>query len=621
MARFRSIHLFSGGGGDLQAVEMIGGYGVLAANHWTCAIENSGANYPDIEHLIGDLAIADPRKLGTEIRDAPVLCASPECDGWSLSRNHQEEVSRLGPFDPKQGIGRSRATVYCPMRFATALPNLTTIIMEQVVDMVREAKDFARYVGEWDALGWRVQAVSANSAIWGAAPQSRDRLYLLVTRKSIPAPDTDFRPLCRCVRCETDVFGIQTWKEKALKRATAAGPVGKYGPRTGQYFYSCPLCSTPATKTVLAPYIIPALAAIEWQLRGLRIGDRAEPLAPATMRRIEVALRRRNEEHLARLSRLNDPGRDEPIPLWLPYPTQTGRQDMALISPPEDAMQVTLRNHADTAPVTDPWQTVCGSGNHLGVVTGPSNPGLLVQAAGHTFERPGYARAWDLGNPSPVISATLDKALVVAPDATLPIPGEAYAVANFGTHRGGHVRDATEQPMGTLTAGGQYGISQQAVLRLPREAVIASYYGGSIVTANSGRDPFGTQTSVDRHSLIEPPDAALVRAGGTRQTDVVDVHSEPAPTRMPAENYGTLRPNGELPYSIEDAEFRMITPEECARVMGIHQRLLPHPDGSFEVLPYQLTGTKRDRVRLAGNSLTPGVEAELLDRALAAQGV
>ena len=43
---------------------------VLAANHWTCAIENSGANYPDIEHLIGDLAIADPSGLPAIVNDA-----------------------------------------------------------------------------------------------------------------------------------------------------------------------------------------------------------------------------------------------------------------------------------------------------------------------------------------------------------------------------------------------------------------------------------------------------------------------------------------------------------------------------------------------------------------------
>jgi len=630
MARFESLHLFSGGGGDLQAAEMIGGTAVLAANHWTCAVENSGANYPDIEHLIGDLAIADPRSLPRIVHQATVLCASPECDGWSLSRNYREEVSRLGPFDPKQGIGRSRATVWCPMRFATALPNLTTIIMEQVVDMVREARAFARYVAEWDKLGWRVQAVCANSAIWGAAPQSRDRLYLLVTRQNISKPDLDFRPLCRCLRCDADVFGIQTWKAKALKRATPAGPVGKYGPRTGQYYYSCSVCRERGFKTVVVPYIIPAAAAIEWELRGTRIGDRAEPLAPATMRRIEVGLRRWNAEHLVRLSRLNDPTRDEPVPIWLPYPTQTGRQDMALLAPPGGALQITLRRNLDTAPVSDPWRTVCASGNHLGVLFADQQDGrptelqaglegMLVQAAGHTFERPGYARAWSLAEPSPVISGTLDKALVAPPGGFIPAAGEAFAVANFGTDRGGHVREVTEQPMGTITAGGQYGISQQAVLRLPREAVIASYYGGSTVTADAASDPFRTQTAVDRHALIEPPLAALVRAGGTRQTDLVDVHGERVPTRMPSENYGTLRAAGELPYRVQDAEFRMITPNECARVMGIHQRLIPQQDGTYRIVPYRLIGNKRDRVRLAGNSLTPGVEAEILDRALLAQ--
>jgi len=626
MARFSSIHLFAGGGGDLIGAEMIGGSGVLAANHWTCAVENHGANFPNVEHLIGDLAIADPRNLPGVVHEATVLCASPECDGWSLSRNHQEEISRLGPFDPKQGIGRSRATVWCPMRFAAALPNLTTIIMEQVVDMVREASAFARYVLEWDKLGWRVQAVSANSAIWGAAPQSRDRLYLLVTRKSVPKPDLDFRPRCRCLGCDADVFGIQTWKPKALRRATPAGPVGKYGPRTGQYYYTCPACRERGQKTVVVPYIIPAAAAIEWELRGTRIGDRAEPLAPTTMRRIEVGLRRWNTEHLARLSRLNDPKRDEPAPIWMPYPTQTGRQDMALVSPPAGALQVTLRQHLDAAPVSDPWRTVCASGNHLGVLF-PEEPsvhagevtGMLVQAAGHTFERPGYARAWSLAEPSPVISATLDKALLAPPGGFIPATGEAFAVANFGTERGGHVRDVTEQPMGTITAGGKYGISQQAVLRVPRDAVIASYYGGSTVTADAGREPFRTQTAVDRHAVIEPPPGALLRAGGTRQSDLVDVHRHPAPTRMPSENYGTLRAVGELPYSVEDAEFRMVTPEECARVMGIHQRLIPQPDGTYNVVPYRLTGNKRDRVRLAGNSLTPGVEAEILDRALSAQ--
>jgi hypothetical protein len=308
------------------------------------------------------------------------------------------------------------------------------------------------------------------------------------------------------------------------------------------------------------------------------------------MRRIEVGLLRHYAQHLMRLSRLNDPARDQTVPIWMPYPTQTGRQEIGLVSPPPDAMQVTLRRHLDSAPITEPWRTVCGSGNHLGMVLPP--PGILAQVAGHTFERPGYARAWTADHPSPVISGTLDKAIITPPDEFFS--GEAFAVANFGTERGGHVRDVTEQPMGTLTGGGQYGITQQSILRVPREAVIASYYGGSTVTSDASQYPFRTQTSVDRHALIEPPT-------NTNRTRLNSVER--------------------LPYPVEDAEFRMITPEECARVMGIHQRLVPQPGGGYEVVPYQLTGSKRDRVRLAGNSLTPGVEAELLDRALTAQGV
>jgi DNA (cytosine-5)-methyltransferase 1 len=612
MARFNSIHLFAGGGGDLIASEMIGGEGVMAANHWRVAIEAHGGNFPHVDHLMGDLAIADPSQLGGRVHDAHVLCASPECDGWSLSRNHAEEVSRLGPFDPNQGIGRSRATVWCPMRFATALPNLTTIILEQVVDMVREAKAFANYVEEWDKLGWRVQAVSANSSIWGAAPQSRDRLYLLITRKGVPKPDLDFRPPCRCLRCDADVHGIQTWKAKALSNATSAGPVGKYGPRSGQYYYRCPNCSTPDENVTVVPYIIPAAAAIDWSILGTRIGDRETPLASATMRRIETGLKRWHAEQLATLSRLNDPKRDEPVPLWMPYPTQTARQDIALVAPPAGtrpvdasgyplAAQVVLRNHGGVAPITEPWRTVCASGNHLGIVEPPSDA-MLVQAAGHTFERPGYARAWNVNQPSPLISGTLDKAVVVPPDNYIPAPGEAFAVANYGnkSRAGGHVRDVTEQPLGTLTAGGQYGITQQSILRFPREAVIASYYSASTVIADAHTEPCRTQTGVDRHALIEPK-------------RVTEQGSQPATN-------GEALASSDLPYDIADSTFRMITPEECARVMAIDRRIIPQDDGTYQVVPYKLAGNKRDRVRLAGNSLTPGVEAQILDRALTAQG-
>ena len=243
---------------------------------------------------------------------------------------------------------------------------------------------------------------------------------------------------------------------------------------------------------------------------------------------------------------------------------------------------------------------------------------MLVQAAGHTFERPGYARAWSLTEPSPVISGTLDKAVVRPPGGYVPAPGEAFAVANFGTDRGGHVREVTEQPMGTLTAGGHYGISQQAILRGPREAVIASYYGGSTVTADAASDPFRTQTAVDRHALIEPPPA---RSSGPAGRDKRTSLTFTASRRRRGCHPRTTAPSigGELPYRVEDAEFRMITPERVRA--GDGHPPTPRPAIRRHVRGYPLPPQRNqcDRVRLAGNSLTPGVEAEILDRALLAQ--
>ena len=307
------------------------------------------------------------------------------------------------------------------------------------------------------------------------------------------------------------------------------------------------------------------------------------------MRRIEVGLLRHYAEHIMRLSRLNDPERDQPVPMWMPYPTQTGRQDFGIVSPPADAMQLTLRNHADSAPISHPWRTVCARATTTGCSR--RRPACSYRPPG----TPSSGQATQ-GRGAPICPRRSSAARSTRRSSRHPTSScqATFAVANFGTERGGHVRDVTEQPMGTLTGGGQYGITQQSVLRVPREAVIASYYGGSTVTSDASRYPFRTQTSVDRHALIEPP----LNTGRPRLNTVE-----------------------RLPYPIEDAEFRMVTPEECARVMGIHQRLVPLPGGGYQVIPYKLSGSKRDRVRLAGNSLTPGVEAEILDRALVAQGV
>jgi hypothetical protein len=245
---------------------------------------------------------------------------------------------------------------------------------------------------------------------------------------------------------------------------------------------------------------------------------------------------------------------------------------------------------------------------------------MLVTVAGNTYERPGYARAWPVDEPMTVIHGTLDRGVFATPDPADARPilrGEGYVVANYSP---GHVRDAAEEPTGALTAGGQHGSTQQAVLRVPREALISSYYGGSTVTSSSERDPLRTQTARDRHAIVAPPDGVLVRAGGTRQADALDTRCEPSPTRMPKDNYALARGHGELPYELEDCTFRMLSAEECQATMCMDRRVIPQRDGSIKTIPYKLTGSRRDRVRLAGNGVTPGVEAQISERVLAAAG-
>ena len=618
MPRAQSIHFFAGAGGDTIAAELAGVQPVLAANHWTRAVDTHADNYPHVEHVIGDLSVADPKKLPRGF--ANVMLASPECDFHSSARNHREALAEMRPWDPRSAAERSRCTMFCPQRWA-AYHRFDTVVMENVVDVVRW-RSFNSWCDEWDKLGYRLQAVFANSAFFGA-PQSRDRAYFVATRKEIPAPNLDFRPPAWCWDCEQQVAGIQTWKEAAIKKAGPVGPAGKYGPRA-QYTFRCPHCA----KTV-APFIQPAWTAIDWSLPAQRIGDRATPLKQSTIDRNKRGLAKLGyTPQLVPLAYTGDDKR-RPRPMWLPAQTMTGRQEIGLMA--ADGFQVDLRGTNQPRPFSDPLSTVAASGNHhgfvvmnnannvprgldepVGAITGgnrhyvveaPPSPEMMVQVGGNTFERPGYARAWSVDDPMVTVTGQADRGVFARPIEV----GEGFAVANFSP---GHVRDTTQEPLGSLTA-----IPQTAIFRAPREALLSSYYGQG--GERSTNDPIGTVTGKDRHALIEPPHGFLARSGGTKQADVVDARSAPAPTRMPTDNYGVAQPNG---VELEDCTFRMIAPHECQRVMNMHTRPVRKPDGSVEHVPYRLTGPNRDQVKMSGNGVTPDVEAAILDRCLTAAG-
>jgi DNA (cytosine-5)-methyltransferase 1 len=149
------------------------------------------------------------------------------------------------------------------------------IVVENVVEVAKWSL-FPAWLTAMDALGYDGRPVFLNSMVAHPTPQSRDRMYYVFWRRGNRAPDLDFDVDAWCPSCERDVAARQVWKPR-----TKAWPLATWGRYRTQYAYRCPSCRGEA-----APYAFPAGAAIDWTIRGERIGDRAEPFHPATMARI-----------------------------------------------------------------------------------------------------------------------------------------------------------------------------------------------------------------------------------------------------------------------------------------------------------------------------------------------
>lgn len=310
----------------------------------------------------------------------------------------------------------------------------------------------------------------------------------------------------------------------------------------------------PTCAAEASPLVSPAATAIDWTMPCPRIGDRVRPLSAATLRRIEIGLER------------------------------------------------------FAAPI-------------------------LAQAAGHTFERNGYARVWGMDEPVPTQTTTLQHALVVPlhhsssadrlphtsadpwptqtarQDIALVVPMRTNGMALdprsealrtlTTSHGGGHhvvlvpLRRNTRatrpdrEPLPTVTAGG----NQHAVV------VVKNYGDGNDASmTHAVDDPLGTVTTQDHHSLVAVP--FLTSYYGNGGTSGVD---EPVPTVTTHDRHGLVNPS----IDVDDCGFRMLEPPEIGRAMAF-------PD------EYRVEGTKRDRVKLYGNAVTPPATATILERCVAA---
>lgn len=404
---------FCGAGGSSQGAALVPGVTVTrAANHWETAIASHAANFPAADHYRGDIRTAPVERWPV----ADLFWASPECPKWSRARGKRRDFhnTRQGEIFTPPGRERraederSRALMEEVPLYLEGVAARGGRVLAGVVENVIDCRAW----DEWNAwltrlhlLGYATRTIAFNSMHARPvrtlpAPQSRDRLYVAYWHRSLGRrPDFDkwLRPEAWCPGCDELVTAMQAFKRPG-------NDMGRY---RQQYLYRCPRVT--CRNAVVEPAVLPAAAAIDWTLPGQRIGDRAEPLAEATMARITAGIARywapvltpaggTWREHASpvdapmptRTTRENDglavppallvpvEGRDgkHAFPATGPARTQTARNETGLALPPFIAE---LRGgHSDARPVADALATVTASGNHHGLVTGPEAGGLPV---------------------------------------------------------------------------------------------------------------------------------------------------------------------------------------------------------------------------------------------------
>lgn len=285
---------FAGAGGSTQGAAAVPGVTpILAANHWQTAVDSHSANFPTVDHYVGDVAKADL----TRFPRADIFWASPACPAWTDARGRRRDfdktnqTSLFGDDGPDEETARSRALMEEVPRYLNSMAIRGRPVLVGVVENViqcRQWDQWNRWIGEIRSLGYDTRTIAFNSMhaapdVTHRAPQSRDRLYVAYWHRSLGRqPDWDkwLRPKALCPCCDELVDAVQVFKKPNVD-------MGRY---RQQYVYRCPKIT--CRNGVVEPEVLPALVAIDWSLPGQRIGDRERELKPATIERVRAGLRK-----------------------------------------------------------------------------------------------------------------------------------------------------------------------------------------------------------------------------------------------------------------------------------------------------------------------------------------
>lgn len=420
--------LFCGAGGSVTGMVDAGFRLVVGANHDPRSIETVSTNHPGADFLCTDVNHYDMRRLPkTRVLWASVICTEMSPAGGNRKHRGQLAFEELGHV-AQPTYERTRACALDVIR-ATEVHRFEAIVVENVVEFARDWELYDWWVDGMCRLrpGYNVQTVNVSAAHVGdgegndPAPQWRDRIYIVFTRKGIPLPDLEPRPTSWCERCDGLVEARQAWKRPDRRR------IGKYGQ---QYLYRCP-----HDGTVVEPLVLPAAAALDFTNLGTRIGDRPKPLSDRTMARIRWGIDTFVQPVVAQVAgnTFERPGHYRARPaLHAPLATRNRTGEDALVTPP---VMVNV-NHDDTRVYASELSPLPSRTTKIG--------DLLVSAPFIAMARRN-ATATGLGEPLATITTSGRHHGLVTP------PGAFIAKAYGGNAQPRHLVKPIGEPLGSIT--------------------------------------------------------------------------------------------------------------------------------------------------------------------------
>jgi DNA (cytosine-5)-methyltransferase 1 len=562
------IDNFAGGGGTSEGLEQAFGRPVdIAINHDPEALAMHAMNHPHTKHLCESVWDVDPIKV-TNNQPVGLVWLSPDCKHFSKAKGGKPVEKKI------------RGLAWVTMRWA-AKCKPRVIMLENVEefktwgplmqdaegnwkpDPARKGKTFESFLRQLRGHGYKVDYREMRASDYGT-PTIRKRFFLVARRDGIPiqwpAP-THGAP---------DKIGVQSGK--LLPWRTAA---------------ECIDFATPCPS----------------------IFERSKPLADATLRRIAKGIMRYVVNSGSPfIIPLTHQGSDRIEGIDEPFRTITGanRGERAFIAP--TIVPIAHYNGSDTAQdAAAPLSTVTAhprGGSHALMAA------TLVQTG--YGERDGQVpRALDIEKPLGTVVGGAAKHAMVS----------AFLAKHYTGVVGSDLEEplgtVTSTDHHSLVSACLVGVGARAGQSRPRGieepiATVTAKYDTAIVTSNliklrgtssaaATDEPLGTVSAGGTHH--GEVRAFLLSYYGTDQAPQLD---EPLATVTSRDRFGLVTIHGQ-DYQIVDIGLRMLNPRELYRAQGFPAHYIIGDDAA-----QGLKLTKSAQVRMCGNSVCPPMAKALI---------